>query len=64
MKNHYTPFFCDDDIELIPSSMIILDDEDCIFNLNKKELFVSTTDESLSYIVEKKCEEEIHFPNE
>ena len=64
MKNNSTPFFCDDDIELVTSSMIILDDEDCIFNLGKKESLVSTTDESLGYIVKKKFEEDFHIPNE
>lgn len=64
MKNKSTPFFCDDDIELVPSSMIILDDEDCIFNLGAKESIVSTSDESLGYIAEKKYEEDVHIPNE
>ena len=64
MKNNSTPFFCDEDIELVSSSMIILDYEDCILNLNKKESFVSTTDESLEYIVEKKCEKTNNIPNE
>ena len=46
IKNKSTPFYLDDDIELVPSSMIIIEDENPLFDFNLQEI-VSTAEESV-----------------
>ena len=45
IKNNSTPFFSEDDIELVPSSMIVIDDEKFLFDFSLQES-VSTAEES------------------
>ena len=46
IKNNSTPFFSEDDIELVPSSMIVIDDEKFLFDFSLQES-VSTAEESV-----------------
>ena len=45
IKNNSTPFYSEDDIELVPSSMIVIDDEKTLFDFKMQEI-ISTTEES------------------
>ena len=54
IKNNSTPFYSEDDIELVPSSMILFDDENPLFDFNIKETLYSTTDETVNNLADQK----------
>ena len=60
IKNNSTPFYSEDDIELVPSSMILFDDENPLFDFNIKETLLSTTDKTVNILADQKKD----FPNE
>ena len=54
IKNNSTPFYSEDDIELVPSSMILFDDEKPLFDFNIKETLLSTNDETINFLAVQK----------
>ena len=60
IKNNSTPFYSEDDIELVPSSMILFDDENPLFDFDIKETLLSTTDKTVNILADQKKD----FPNE